>query len=218
MAADLGSSPPAQALLNRVATDVSERDSILGGNTPAPTPAVPSPTTANEHPTVDRLPSDVGFGAAVGADILAELGVDDDQALQNEDGSILSEQQARARARDEVLIAALASGAAYSEAARQGGCGVRTVARRMRDDGFRRSVAEARDLWVTQTAGSLTALGPDAVAVLAEVMQDETTRYRLAAAQTVLTQGLRTRQHHELEAEVREIRAELDRLRNGVQS
>ena len=143
---------------------------------------------------------------------------DDDQAFRNEDGFILSELQARARARDEVLIAALASGAAYSEAARQAGCGVRTVARCMRDDSFRRSVADGRELWVTRTAGSLTALGPDAVAVLAEVMQDEATRYRLAAAQTVLTQGLRTRQHHELEAEVREIRAELNRLRNGVQS
>ena len=131
------------------------------------------------------------------------------------DGEQISEGDARRLARDEVLISAIAQGASYSEAAAQARCTSRTVARRMTEPVFRAQVDERRSEWVSATSGGLTALGPRAVQVLTEILQSESPVLQLRAVREVLAQGFRSRQLHELEGEMREIRAELEALRQA---
>ena len=161
----------------------------------------------------------------------SEVLMDDDQGKQPGDGlgrvgesgsrsdgadpegsSELSRRQA---ARDEVLVEVLARGVSYADAAARAGCSSKTVGRRMVDPSFRARVEERRSLWVSQTSGELTALGPAAVEVLRDLLVHSEASLRLRSARELLSQGFRSRQLHDLDLEVREIRAQLEQLRVG---
>lgn len=126
-----------------------------------------------------------------------------------------SELVRRQAARDEVLIEVLAQGASYSDAAKTAGCSSRTIGRRMADPTFRGRVDERRSEWVSQTSAGLTALGPVAVEVLRVLLINEEPSIRLRSAREILLQGFRSRQLHDLELDVREIRAQLEQLRTA---
>lgn len=131
-------------------------------------------------------------------------------------GQRLSEAAERSAARDAVLINAIASGRSYTEAALQARCTSRTVSRRMTDPGFVAQVDTQRSEWVSQTSGSLTALGPAAVTALARLLDSSEPIVQLRAIREVLSQGFRSRQLIELETEMRALRDQIDQIRNDI--
>lgn len=72
--------------------------------------------------------------------------------------------------RDLLLIAAIASGLSYQEAADAARCSKSTVARRMATSAFRAEVAEAREEHLHMLRGRLVEAQPTAVKVLSELM------------------------------------------------
>ncbi len=93
---------------------------------------------------------------------------------------------------DAVLIAALASGRSYQEAAEAAGCSKSTVARRMATDGFRADVSAAREEYIEMLRGRLLQAQPTAVSVLAEIMtRARSDADRILAARALL--DVRTR-------------------------
>lgn len=128
-----------------------------------------------------------------------------------------TESTRRQAARDEVLIAAVASGMAYADAGELAGCSARTVARRMQDAAFRSAVDERRDRWVFETTGGLLLLGTEAIIVLDTLLHHAKQEVQIRAVHEVLSQGFKSRQLNDLTAEVREIRRQLDLLRSGNQ-
>jgi hypothetical protein len=73
------------------------------------------------------------------------------------------------RARDELIVAALATGSTYDEAARKAGVSRATVARRMSEWEFRAHVAEERERIVERVRGVLASSAPAAADVLVEL-------------------------------------------------
>ena len=118
----------------------------------------------------------------------------------------------RSAARDEVLVAALATGATQTEAARMAGMSERTVRRRLDEPAFADRVAAERRAVATRTAARITALASrDAVAVLRELMVDANVApsVRLRAALGALTVAPAWRDNGELEATVTALEARL---------
>ncbi len=118
----------------------------------------------------------------------------------------------RSAARDEVLVAALATGATQTEAARMAGMSERTVRRRLDETAFADRVAAERRAVATRTAARITALAShDAVAVVRELMvnEDVAPSVRLRAALGVLTVAPAWRDKGELEATVAAVEARL---------
>lgn len=118
----------------------------------------------------------------------------------------VSESQARREAQDELIVAALAVGCSYSEAAEAAGVSRRTVARRMAEPAFRRLVTEAQGEHVHIVAGKLTSLGPDAVATAESCLHDDDPRGRMAAMKQIFEWGLKYRDRADFEADVDELR------------
>lgn len=100
-------------------------------------------------------------------------------------------------ARDRLIRDGLVTGMTYAAAGALANVSERTVRRLMEDEVFRRDVHLLRAERRTRLADGLTALGDDAVELLAELMQDENPAVRLRAVQTALTLG--TRFHREVE-------------------
>ena len=117
--------------------------------------------------------------------------------------------QGKTRA-DDALIAALACGATVDAAAKAANVSVRTVHRRLRDDAFRRRLAEARGDMVRRTAGALTAASQEAVRTLLVLQREPTpATVRLGAARAVLELGIKIREMAELEERLQEVERRL---------
>jgi len=100
---------------------------------------------------------------------------------QDDDESPLTPQE-------EVIVAALSTGASYGEAAEQAGVSARTVARRMGDAAFAKRVADLQRQHFGAIAGSLLAGGPEAVLTIRWIMATaERPADRLKAAALLLT-------------------------------
>jgi AcrR family transcriptional regulator len=96
---------------------------------------------------------------------------------------------------DQVLINALACGATIETAAHKAGVSPATVYRRLQDQTFQRLLQQSLSDMVKRTAGSLTALGQEAVRALAELLKPPTpATVRLGAARAVLESGLKVRE------------------------
>src|SRR5919201_6889371 len=90
------------------------------------------------------------------------------------------------RARDALLVAALAAGESYSRAAKTADVSKATVARRMEERAFRAQVTEEREANVEAARRRLAASGPDAISVLAELCRGASSEIvRLGAARTL---------------------------------
>jgi hypothetical protein len=91
------------------------------------------------------------------------------------------------RLHDDVLLAALLSGATLKAAAEQADCSERTLRRRLGDEAFRGRLDEARREVLSAIVARLTAAGDRAVGVLLELLEEPTpAAVRRAAAKDVL--------------------------------
>ena len=98
------------------------------------------------------------------------------------------------RDRDELVVAALANGSTYDEAAKEAGLSRSTVARRMQEWEFRARVTEERERVVETVRGKLSATAPAAVEVIATLgASAESETVRLSAATRILDYSLRRR-------------------------
>ena len=91
------------------------------------------------------------------------------------------------RGRDPLIVAALAGGATYAQAAETAGVSPATVYRRMADPAFRADVAGERFQVVESIKGRLVTAGPAAVQTLDELASGATSEtVRLGAARAIL--------------------------------
>jgi hypothetical protein len=100
---------------------------------------------------------------------------------------------------DELIVAALAAGMAYGEAAAAAGTSERTVRRRMSDPSFATEVSRRRGEQVSVLAGRLLGASHEAIEVLRGCMDAESDAIRLRAAQMVLSLGTQLRHSQEFE-------------------
>ena len=116
-------------------------------------------------------------------------------------------------ARDERIALAIATGRSQAEAARLTGAGVRTVYDVIRRPPVAARIAEVRRELMAETMSSLVGLGSEAVAVMADLMRDNSgdvaPAVRLWAAQAVLSHTLRIAEHVNLKDELGELRRQL---------
>jgi hypothetical protein len=103
------------------------------------------------------------------------------------------------------LALALARGLSRPEAAKVAHLSERTVRRRMGDPSFRKEVERLRGELVAEAAGRLADAAAEAVDALRDVMKGESPWARLGAAQAILANVVRVREHAELEARVAEL-------------
>jgi hypothetical protein len=120
-----------------------------------------------------------------------------------------SEAESRRLVQDETIAAALATGRTYEEAGVLAGVSERTVARRMADPTFARTVAERRGQQVQVISGQLSSIADKAVKAVSECLDDADPRTRLAAGRLVLDLVLKFRHQNDLELAVAEIREHL---------
>src|SRR3954464_15182527 len=96
---------------------------------------------------------------------------------------------------DVVLVAALAGGATYEDAAKRAGVSERTVRRRLDDPAFKRQVDEARAEMLSQATARLTSAALDAVEALRGLCWGSDLDFaRLAAARAILEVGAKYRE------------------------
>jgi hypothetical protein len=96
--------------------------------------------------------------------------------------------------RDELLLAALASGTPVEQAAKTAGVSKRTAYRRLADPRFASRLAQARDELISSALGELVEGASKAVKTLRSLLDAEDERVRLAAAKGHLEQLLRLRE------------------------
>jgi AcrR family transcriptional regulator len=96
--------------------------------------------------------------------------------------------------RDEMLLAALASGTPVEQAARAAGVSKRTAYRRLADPRFAARLAHARDELISSALGELVEGASKAVKTLSALLDADDERVRLAAAKSHLEQLLRLRE------------------------
>ena len=99
--------------------------------------------------------------------------------------------QIRKDGEDELIIAALASGATQVEAGLGAGVSDRTVRRRLEDETFVEQVRKARTELISQAGGRAASLVSNAVAVFQELLGSANETIRLRAAQAVIDTGRR---------------------------
>src|SRR5450631_3539214 len=97
-----------------------------------------------------------------------------------------SEQERRRRDRDEIIIATLAAGGGYEEAARLAPTSTRTVRRRMSDPSFAAAVSVRRGERVAAVTGGLIGEAERALAVVTASLDSESEQVRLKAAEMIL--------------------------------
>ena len=112
----------------------------------------------------------------------------------------------RREANDEILIAALAAGRNYADAAELAGVDRRTVCRRMQLPEFARRVSEGRREHAVMVSGHLASSSPRAVETIVACLDDDDSRVRLAAAKLLVEMDLRARSINDIERELTEIR------------
>ena len=96
--------------------------------------------------------------------------------------------------KDALIVAALAAGASYADAAKAAGVSKTTVARRMSDRDFRATVSEERERVIDRVRGVLTDGSLRAADALVGIASDgKTESARVAAASRVLDIALRRR-------------------------
>ena len=106
----------------------------------------------------------------------------------------MSTNDATRRHRNALLVAALARGASYTEAARIAGISKATVSRRMREPAFRAEVNDAREQVIDRVRGYLNDATPSAARALVEVATEGASEStRVAAASRILDIVLRRR-------------------------
>ena len=116
------------------------------------------------------------------------------------------EGQDRRSAQDELLIAALASGRSYADAASIAGVSARTVSRRMSDARFARRVADRRGEQVVAIAGRITSMTAEALNTIRDCLGDDRPELtRLAAARLVLDWTFKFRRGEDSSIAVAEI-------------
>lgn len=93
---------------------------------------------------------------------------------------------------DAALVAALASGATYEQAAKRASVSVRTVSRRMEDAAFQGKVRSAQSRIVSPALALLTASIVDAAETLRDLLSSPSDAVRLGAARTVVDFATRT--------------------------
>ncbi len=117
------------------------------------------------------------------------------------------------RAVDDALVAALAAGRTYDDAACAAGCSARTVDRRMTDPMFRRRVQELRAAMFTRTAALLVDAAVEAVAQLRHLMRSaDSDPARVSAARALVTLAPVWRDAVEIEARLAELSERVDWL------
>ena len=116
------------------------------------------------------------------------------------------ESTSRREAKDAIIIAALAAGRNYREAAELAGVDRRTVCRRMQVPEFARRVSEGRDEHAVVVSGGLASSTPRAVSTIVDCLDDESPKVRLAAAKLLLEMDLKARRVNEMERDIAEIR------------
>ncbi len=112
-------------------------------------------------------------------------------------------------AQDELIVAALASGATYAEAAELAHISARTVRRRMADEEFARRVSAARAERVAAVTGRLTEVAFEAVETLRQGLTAARSVDQIRAAHEILVLGLRYRSDHELEGRLSAVEQQL---------
>lgn len=95
---------------------------------------------------------------------------------------------------DEVVLAALAAGHTYSQAAKIAGLSTKTVQRRMADPLFRAELDELKLQVVQQTAASLGDAATAAVSTLKKLLVSKDEYVRLKAANSLLDVSIRYRE------------------------
>ena len=116
------------------------------------------------------------------------------------------ESTSRREAKDAIIIAALAAGRNYREAAEEAGVDRRTVCRRLQLPEFARRVSEARAEHAVVVSGGLASSSPRAVETIVACLDDESPKIRLAAAKLLLEMDLKARRINEIERDLAEIR------------
>ena len=99
---------------------------------------------------------------------------------------------------DARLVAELAGGATVAEAARTAGMSEATAYRRLREDGVKRQVAEARSEMLSRAVSRLTSASVEAVEALRGLLGSEMDFARLGAARAILELGCRLREQLDL--------------------
>ena len=99
---------------------------------------------------------------------------------------------------DAVLVAELAGGATVADAARAAGLSESTAYRRLRDDRFKRRVAEARAEMLRRAVAKLTGASVKAVETLEALLTDDMAFARLSAARSILELGGKLREQLDL--------------------
>ena len=107
------------------------------------------------------------------------------------------------------LIAALAGGASVADAAKLAGVSEATVFRRLRDDGFKQQVAEARAEMLSRAVAMLTSASVEAVETLRSLLGSPLDFARLSAARTILEVGSKYREQLDLAERVASLEAQL---------
>lgn len=119
---------------------------------------------------------------------------------------------------DHELIAALAAGKTYEEAAKVAGVSRATVARRMQEAAFRREVERVRVEMFESAIGQLSGIASEAVQTLRKLLGGKTPpTVRLGAAKAILDVALKERDAAALEDLLREVE-ELKAWRQAYES
>jgi hypothetical protein len=117
---------------------------------------------------------------------------------------------------DSVLCAALLSGLNYEAAAELSGCSRSTVARRMREPGFRARLDQVRAEALARVADRLSAEAIESVSTLASIRSNPNTpaTVQVRAATAILEAALKYRATIELEVRLSAIEGQLKMRRN----
>lgn len=109
------------------------------------------------------------------------------------------------RSADELLVVALASGKTIKDVAAVAGVSETTAKRRMKADGFRRRVQQARAEMVASAAGKLASSMTQAADTLVSLLSDPDSNVRLKAADKVLAHAMRAAELVDLEQRVQDL-------------
>jgi len=104
---------------------------------------------------------------------------------------------------DEVLLAQLATGATAEEAAKAAGLGVRTVYRRLQDEGFRTRLSDLKAKGLEHAVSLMGQMSGTAVETLSKLLTASSETVRLGAARSIIELGLKLREAVEVEQRLR---------------
>lgn len=103
------------------------------------------------------------------------------------------------KAREDILLAALASGSSVAEAARLAAMSARSVHRRLNDEKFRAELQQVRSRLIDGSLARLVGALDTAACTLAELLADSRPTVRLSAARSMFEIVCRLREQTEFE-------------------